>query len=65
MAEVMKTTVTSFKRSRAYTAILSDPNPVAGPCQPRNKTSGGDEKSVELFQILKDAAVKVLHSICQ
>ena len=30
-----------------------------------NKTSGGDRISVELFQILKDDAVKVLHSICQ
>ena len=30
-----------------------------------NKTSGGDAISVELFQILKDAAAKVLHSICQ
>ena len=30
-----------------------------------NKTSGGDETPVELFQILKDDAVKVLHSICQ
>ena len=30
-----------------------------------NKTSGGDAISVELFQILKDDAVKVLHSICQ
>ena len=29
-----------------------------------NKTSGGDEIPVELFQILKDDAVKVLHSIC-
>ena len=29
------------------------------------KTSGGDEIPVELFQILKDDAVKVLHSICQ
>ena len=28
-----------------------------------NKASGGDEISVELFQILKDDAVKVLHSI--
>ena len=31
----------------------------------RNKASGGDGISVELFQILKDDAVKVLHSICQ
>jgi len=30
-----------------------------------NKVSGGDGISVELFQILKDDAVKVLHSICQ
>ena len=30
-----------------------------------NKTSGGDEIPVELFQILKDDAVKLLHSICQ
>ena len=31
----------------------------------RNKGSGGDGIPVELFQILKDDAVKVLHSICQ
>ena len=30
-----------------------------------NKTSGGDGIPVELFQILKDDAVEVLHSICQ
>ena len=30
-----------------------------------NKASGGVEISAELFQILKDDAVKVLHSICQ
>ena len=30
-----------------------------------NKTSGGDGIPVELFQILKDDAVKVLQSICQ
>ena len=31
----------------------------------RNKTSGGYEIPIELFQILKDDALKVLHSICQ
>ena len=31
----------------------------------RNKASVGDGIPVELFQILKDNAVKVLHSICQ
>ena len=30
-----------------------------------NKASGGDGISAELFQILKDDAVNVLHSICQ
>ena len=30
-----------------------------------NKASGGDGISIELFQILKDDVVKVLHSICQ
>ena len=32
---------------------------------PTNKASGDDGIPVELFQILKDDAVKVLHSICQ
>jgi len=32
---------------------------------PLNKASGGDGIPVELFQILKDNAAKVLHSICQ
>jgi len=31
----------------------------------RNKASGGDGIPVELFQILKDDSVKVLHSTCQ
>ena len=31
----------------------------------RNKGSGGDGIPVELFQVLKNDAVKVLHSICQ
>ena len=31
----------------------------------RNKASGGDGIPIELFQILKYDAVKVLHSICQ
>ena len=30
-----------------------------------NKATGGDGIPVELFQILEDDAVKVLHSICQ
>ena len=34
-------------------------------CITTNKASGGDGIPVELFQILKDDAMKVLHSICQ
>ena len=30
-----------------------------------NRASGGDENPIELIQILKDNAVKVLYSICQ
>ena len=32
---------------------------------PMNKASGGDGIPVELFQILKDDAVEVMHSMCQ
>ena len=31
---------------------------------PRNKASGGDRNPAKLFQILKDDAVKVLHTVC-
>ena len=31
----------------------------------KNKSNGGDRIPAELFQILKDDAVKMLHSICQ
>ena len=34
-------------------------------CITMNKASGGDGVSVELFQILKNDVIKVLHSICQ
>ena len=34
-------------------------------CITMNKASGGDGIPVELFQILKDDAVEMLHSICQ
>ena len=30
-----------------------------------NKATGGDEIPAELFQILKDDAIKMLHSMCQ
>ena len=45
-------------RTAGYVLILAMPSYM-------NKASGGDGIPVELFQILKDDAVKVLHSICQ
>ena len=54
-------------------AVITDLEPDILECEVKwalgsittNKASGGDEIPVELFQILKDDAVKVLHSICQ
>ena len=40
-------------------------SPFRTPLLLMNKASGGDGIPVELFQILKDDAVKVLHSTCQ
>ena len=53
--------------------VLSLPRPDILECEVKwalgsitmNKASGGDGIPVELFQILKDDVVKVLHSICQ
>ena len=53
--------------------IITHPEPDIVECEvrwalgnnTRRKASGGDGIPVELFQILKDDAVKVLHSICQ
>ena len=56
-----------------HDGMISHPEPNILECEDKwalgnittNKASGGDEIPVELFQILKDDAVKVLHSICQ
>ena len=56
-----------------YNGVITHPEPDILECEvkwalesiTRNKASGGDEIPVKLFQILKDDAVKVLHSICQ
>ena len=49
MVEVMKIMATSFKKSHAYTAALSVPNPAAGHCQPTPllKTSGHSQASLD------------------
>ena len=56
-----------------HDGVIIDPEPDILECEvtwmletiTTNKASGGDRIPVELFQILKDDAVKVLHSICQ
>ena len=52
-----------------YDAVVTHPELVILECEVRwalgSITSGGDGIPVELFQTLKDDAVKVLHSICQ
>ena len=53
--------------------VITHPEPDSLECEvkralgsiTKNKASGGDGISVELFQILKDGAVKVLYSMCQ
>ena len=56
-----------------HNGVITHPEPDILECKVKwalgsitmNKTSGGDGIPVELFQILKDDAVKMLHSICQ
>ena len=56
-----------------HDGVITDPEPDILECEVKwalesittNKASGGDGMPAELFQILKDDAVKVLHSICQ
>ena len=56
-----------------HNGVISHPEPDILECEVKwafgsitmNKASGGDGIPVELFQILKDDAVKVLYSICQ
>ena len=69
--------VTSSKRAYAtpdyHDGVITHLEPYILECEVKwglgsiimNKASGGDGISVELFQILKGDAVKVLHSICQ
>ena len=57
----------------SHNGVITHPEPDILECKVKwalgsittNKASGGDGIPVELFQILKDNGVKVLHSICQ
>ena len=56
-----------------HDGVITHPEPDILECEVKwalesitmNKANGGDGIPVELFQILKDDAVKVLHSVCQ
>ena len=57
----------------SHDSVITHPEPDILECKVKwalgiitmNKASGGDGIAAELFQILKDAAAKVLYSICQ
>ena len=62
-----------FHEPENHTGVITHLEPDNLECKVRwalgsitmNKASGGDGIPAELFQVLKDDAVKVLHSICQ
>ena len=64
---------TAQKRSSYHDGVITHLEPDILECEVKwalgstttNKASGGDRIPAELFHILKDDAVKVLHSICQ
>ena len=74
MARIHRRTVQkTSSRPDHHDGVITDLEPDILECEVKwalesittNKASGGDGILVELFQILKDDAVKVLHSICQ
>ena len=62
-----------FNEPGNYDGVVSHPEPDILECEVNwalgstavNKASGGDGTPAELFKILKDGAIKILHSICQ
>ena len=73
MARIHRRTVQKRFSPDNHNGVITDLEPDILECEvegalesiTRNKASGGDGIPVELFQILEDDAVKVLHSICQ
>ena len=73
MARIHRGTVQKRSDSDSHNGVITHPEPDILECEVKwalesittNKASGGDGIPVELFQILKNDAVKVLHSICQ
>ena len=74
MARIHRSTVkTDLHNPDNYDGVITHLEPDILECEVKwtlgsittSKVSGGDRIPVELFQILKDNAMKVLHSICQ
>ena len=73
MARIHRTTTTKKKNLNDRDSVIIHLEPDILECKVKwalvsitmNKASGGDGIPAECFQILKDDAVKVLHSICQ
>ena len=73
MARIHRTVKKDLHDPDNHDGVITDLEPDILECEVKwalesittNKVSGGDGIPVELFQILKDDAVKVLHSICQ
>ena len=73
MARIHRTKQKHLNDPDNHDAVITHLEPDILECEVRwalgsitmNKASGGDGIPAELFQILKDGAVKVLHSICQ
>ena len=73
MARIQRTIQKDLNDPDNLTGVITHPEPDILECEVKwalesitmNKASGGDGIPAELFQILKDDAVKVLHAICQ
>ena len=73
MARIHRTTQKNLHDPDNHDSVIINLEPDILECEDKwalgsitmNKASGGDGIPVELFQILKDDAVKVLYSICQ
>ena len=73
MARIQRTIQKDLNDPDNLTGVITHPEPDILECEVKwalesitmNKASGGDGIPAELFQILKDDAVKVLHLICQ
>ena len=73
MARIQRTIQKDLNDPDNLTGVITHPEPDILECEVKwalgsmttNKASGGDGIPADLFQILKDDAVKMLHSICQ